>query len=256
MARWWRERRADPERMRLAFAWLALALLSLVVTMMGRNETKLMNLGALLLAVPAAGGWVRAARTRARVPARIVLWGLCVPTFLLGLSGFAGARGQDVLGSMSPGAADAEVFQWLAAHAERRAAVLEAPRDEAGHVSLDALVHGRRGLAWGGPEYIVNWGYPPRERDARLSLVRALAQGEFSPRMEAELMRLQMQGASEFYFLSRRSGMAAGGDSASTAKVGPAGGLPGPWEAVFTNPEVTVFRYGGGVPQLAAAASR
>jgi len=236
-----------PDRIAYLVIIVVLALLSVAVPLVQGNETKFFNLGVTLLAVPAAGGWVRLAGTRAGAAARAVFFCLCVPTAALGLSGFFTERGLDVYGQVRPRAGESEAYQWLAAHSDRRAGVVEMPTDSLGHVDLDVVVHARRGLVWAGPEFARRWGYPAGWLLPRARLARELGAGRFEPRDEALLVALARAGISECYLVRRAgAGAEAGGSGARPPRP------PAPWTPVFENAGVTLYRFGESAPLLAA----
>lgn len=229
----------------LLTATAVLIVFSLAAVMPGHDETKFFNLGAALLAVPAAGGWVRLRGTRAARVARRALYALCVPTAALGLAGLVAERGQDVRGHIVPPAAEAEAYEWLAVNAGARAGVIEVAGPDLAPASLDVPVHARRGLVSGDPAYARIRGYAPRPTNERAALAHMLGEGRFDPWAEALLGQLRAHGVSEFYFMSRASSARPGGGGAARP-------LPPPWAPVFRNASLTIYRLGEGTPRLAA----
>lgn len=228
----------------LAAAVAVLVLLSIATTMAGHNEIKFFHLGATLLAVPAAGGWVRLGGARAGRVARATLCTLCLPTAALALSGFVTERGQGVAGRPVPTAEEAEAYEWLSVNAGARAGVLEATRADLEPVSRDVPVHARRGLVWGGPAHAALWGYAAQPMRERAELARALGEGRCGPQEEARLDELAKLGARELYAVSRRASSADGPRAAART-------LPLPWIPVFRNRSVTIHRWGEDVPRWA-----
>lgn len=224
---WWREdesRRGERARFLLYFA--GFVVLSLVVSLVNRNESKFFNLGTLLLAVPAAGGWVRIQGTRWGRLAWVVLILGGVPTFLLGLSGFVAPGDVGVAGRITPAPADRDIYGWIDRYTSPHSALLALPQTADGELSRDPMVHARRALVWAGPEHGKNWGYAPEELERRAEVVRALASGTWSPREAETLDRLQGRTIPEIDYL-------APVEKKVTA----------PWEEVARNAKWVVYRW-------------
>jgi hypothetical protein len=169
-----------------------------------------------------------------------------VPTAALGLSGFFTEHGLDVYGRVRPRPSESEAYEWLAAHADSHAGVVEVPSDSLDHVDLDVVVHARRGLVWAGPDLARSWGYSAARLAGRARLARELGAGRFTPRDEALVSDLARGGVTECYLLRRAP--APRGGTPGTAPAPP----PAPWVPVFENAGVTIYRLGESEPLLAA----
>jgi hypothetical protein len=224
---WWRgEQGMRGERARFLLYFAGFVLLSLVVTLVNRNESKFFNLGTLLLAVPAAGGWVRLRGTRAGQLAWAVLLLGCVPTFLIGLSGFVAPGDVGVAGRVTPPPADRDIYAWIDRYTSPGSALLALPASADGELSRDPMVHARRALLWSGPEHGKNWGYAPEELSSRADVVEALARSTWSPRETETLDRLEERAIAEIDYL---------------APMGKK--VTGPWEEVARNAMWVVYRW-------------
>ena len=177
---WRKEERRSFARTASIFVATAVLALGCLLTIFPHNETKLFQLGVLLFAIPAAGSWERALGNRWRLAAWAGLIGLGVPTVALATIGFLNESGADSQGSLRPSTHEIEAYQWLATHSHGSAGVICNSIDDSGQVDRDVLVHGRRGLIWGGPQYARVWGYDVVELDLRplrrLRRGRALAE--------------------------------------------------------------------------------
>jgi len=233
--------RTDPaergERARFLLFVAGFVVLSLFVTLVNRNESKFFNVGALLLAVPAAGGWARLRGTMAGRLAWAVLVLGSLPTFLLGLSGFLAEGEQGVAGHVVPPAADREIYTWIDHHTAARAALLALPAGADGELSRDPMVHARRALVWSGPEHGMNWGYDPDELERRADVVHALTKGSWSTRESETLDGLLARAVPEIDYLAPLARPA-----------------PRPWEELTRNDAWIVYRWPA--PRRLAEASR
>jgi hypothetical protein len=225
-AAWRREGSQRDERARFLLYFGGFFVLTLFVTLVSRNESKFFGVATLLLAVPAGGGWVRLRGTRAGRLAWAVLLLGCVPTFLLGLSGFVTQGDQGIDARVTPPADDREMYAWIDRHAAPNAAVIELVSRPDGEVSRDAMVHARRALLWSGPEHGRNWGYAPEAVEPRAEVVQALTRGTWSERETETLERLQAGGISDIDFLAPAPARA-----------------PAPWEKVTSNASWTLYRW-------------
>jgi hypothetical protein len=217
---------AGGERARFLLYFAGFVALSLFVSLVNRNESKFFNLAALLVAVPAAGGWVRLRGTLAGRLAWAVLLLGCVPTFLLGLSGFVAPDNVGVAGQVQPPPADRDIYAWIDRYTSPRAALLALPATADGELSRDPMVHARRALVWSGPEHGMNWGYAAPELASRADVVQALAKGTWSPREAETLDRLQSRAIPEIDYLAPLAQRA-----------------PAPFEEVARNAMWVVYRW-------------
>lgn len=204
-----------------ALVFLAAALST---TMIQRNETKFVNLGFLLLAVPAGIGAARHARSAA------LLLALAVPTNAVAYAGFALDRGQDNLGRLVPGPELQDAYAWAARHTATRDVFLEAQEPGATDPVRDLLVHGPRALVWGGEGYAWNWGYERSDLLRRHRAAGELAQGALSD--------------SSYAYLADR--FVARGRAVYAVRRGAYGALPGggAWSRVYEGRGIAFDRLG------------
>jgi hypothetical protein len=139
-----------------------------------RNETKLLSLGLLALAIPAGAFAARAPR-----PAVLALLA-GAPGVLFAVIGFVRDGGQQTLGHRVLSPAQESAYGWIAGHTSPQDVFLEAHPSTRRDPVRDLLVHGPRPLVWGGDSYASNWGYPPAELAARRRASRELADGALS----------------------------------------------------------------------------
>jgi hypothetical protein len=213
-------------------AWFAggftLLAAALVLSLVQRNETKLVNLGLLALAVPAGVAWARLPR-----PAALVLLAALVPTHALAVAGFAFDRGQETPGRRVPAADLRSAYAWIGEHTGPRDLFLEGQGRELRDPDRDLVVHGPRSLVWGGLGYAANWGYDAADLARRERAARELAGDSLSAASAADLARRAARVDGRIYAVRRGTGVA-----------GPAA-LPGGgavWTRVFANGALALDR--------------
>ncbi|MEO6463287.1 MAG: hypothetical protein ABIP29_09445 [Candidatus Eisenbacteria bacterium] len=225
------ERRLLPAAPDGRHAWFAAALVLLAVaatvTLVQRNETKLVNLGLLALAVPAGVAW-------ARLPARaaLLLFALLVPTHAIAVAGFALDRGQDSPGRRVPPPGLDSAYAWIGAHTGPRDLFLEAQPAGARDPDRDLLVHGPRALVWGGLGYAGNWGYDRADLDRRARAAHELAAGTLGAATVRDLATRAERTGARIYAVRR-------GDGASRRPL-PGGGAS--WTRVYTGRALALDR--------------
>jgi hypothetical protein len=165
---WLGSRGPGPARELLGLA-AALSLAGLCLRLPFENQVKIFNLLFLVLAAPAALGWL-ALRDRLPLAGRRALtaaaWLAIAPTAALCLWGFATEAGQtSVNWQRATRAGEAAGLAWIRAHTAPEAVVADRA------AGLDLTVHAARSALYGGEDWGSNWGYP----DSALALRRRAA---------------------------------------------------------------------------------
>lgn len=166
-------------RGRLEFAWLAaaapLVALSLALKLPENNQSKFLNLLLLLLAAPAAMGWLAFADRLGRAGRWTLAAGgavLALPTAALALWAFAAERGRSAGSWHEPDAATHAGLDWARAHTHSDAAFVDL------HGAADLIAIAGRSVVWGGRRGERDWGFDPAALQSRRIAAQALALGQ------------------------------------------------------------------------------
>jgi hypothetical protein len=203
------------------------------------NQVKLFNLLFLVLAAPAALGWLalldRLGTAGRRVLAAVLALAIA-PTTALCLWGFVTESGQTLRGWQRPAtAAERAGFEWVRDRTASDAVFVDRT------LTLDLTVHAGRSTLWGGDEWEKNWGYPRPALALRRRAVAQLGRGDPpSPDVATFLGGL----GREVIVVARRIGSA----DADTlfrrpSRAYPWSGLPPEFEPLYQNPDIAFYRW-------------
>lgn len=166
-------------------AWSALLVsLSLALKLPENNQSKFLNLLLLLLAAPAALGWLALGR-RLAAPGRVALVTagalLALPTAALVVWAFAAERGRSAGSWHEPDAATRAALAWAREHTPATAAFVDL------HGAADLVAIAGRSVVWGGPAGERDWGFARDALQSRRLAAQSLALGR-EPRGQARAM--------------------------------------------------------------------
>jgi hypothetical protein len=183
--------RRSPDALRVLLVAGVITALAMSLILFESNQVKFFNLLFLVLAAPAAVGWLdwmRRRRPSVRALAVTVLVAGALPTAALCVWGFASERGQLEDGYHPPTPVMSEAMAWARAHTPADAAFCDIGGGR------EVVTMAGRSLVWGGWHGERNFGYDHDAILAHRDLASAFCRGrEPGPRGAALLARLHRE---------------------------------------------------------------